>query len=85
MNYLITYDLNKPGQNYNELYAAIEKYPNCHPLKSVWFVKSNANATTIYDDLKQHIDKNDTLFVCEITTNRNGWLLQSAHTFLKND
>ncbi|GAB1444369.1 hypothetical protein MASR2M39_32270 [Ignavibacteriales bacterium] len=84
MNYLITYDLNKPGQNYNELYAAIRSYRNYHPLESVWFIKSNATATAIFNALHPHIDKNDTLFVCEITSNRSGWIPKDAWTFLDN-
>ena len=65
-SYLITYDLIKPGQNYNELYEAIKKLCSgsaWHCLDSVWIVKTNLTAAQICDILKLHIDSNDKLLV----------------------
>ena len=83
-NYLVTYDLKKPGQNYQRLYDAIWKYRNIHPLESVWFIKSNDPATAISMNLQGFIDKDgsDLLFVCQIPTNFGWWLHQPAWDFL---
>lgn len=65
--YLITYDLNRTGQNYPGLFTAIKGLgSNIHPLKSVWFVRSTKTAGQIRDVLKKHIDSNDQIFVGEI-------------------
>jgi hypothetical protein len=67
---LITYDLNSPGQEYNELYSAIKELGDwIHPLQNLWFVDSNLSCTSIRDDLENHVDKDDKLFVSGI----NGW------------
>ena len=86
--FLITYDLNKPGQNY----AAVEKtlLAICtavyRPQKSVWFVSAPLRAESIVDITRKHaLDANDTLIVIEIPDNAdwatygidsasNGWL-----------
>jgi len=67
--YLITYDLNKPGQNYSDLYDAIKKQGSSwiHPLESVWFVKSEKNAAQIRDALKGVVDPSDKVFVSVVT------------------
>lgn len=65
-DYLVTYDLRKPGRNYQPLYDAIKSVPNCHGLESVWFIQHDGNAEVILDWLKQHIDSNDILFVTAV-------------------
>jgi len=61
---LITYDLNRPGQNYNDLFEAIKAIGTWwHCLDSTWIVKSNLTAVQIRDSLSTKIDKNDSLLV----------------------
>lgn len=65
--YLITYDLNKPGQNYSDLYEAIKALGNYrHPLDSTWFVSTSKSASDIRDALKGEIDSSDKLFVTKV-------------------
>jgi CRISPR-associated endonuclease Cas2 len=65
--YLVTYDLNKADKDYEDLIDAIKAYGSyCKLQRSVWFIDSNDSASQIRDDLKQHIDKNDDLFVGEM-------------------
>lgn len=62
--YLITYDLNRPGQNYNDLFEAIKAIGTWwHCLDSTWVVKSNLTAVQIRDSLSNKIDRNDSLLV----------------------
>lgn len=83
-NYCITYDLNKSDKNYDGLYTAIKVFNNVHVMDSVWFVKTNLNASQIYDKLKPEIDNNDNLFICEITYDNFGWLPKSVWDWLKS-
>jgi hypothetical protein len=63
---VITYDLNTPGQKYNELYKAIKGLgDSAHPLDSVWFVRTSLSTSQIYNRLKTYIDQNDWLLVFE--------------------
>lgn len=68
--YLITYDLDKPGQNYERLWNAIKKaFPTWfHALESVWIVESALKAEQIRDHLRAFIDSNDKLLVARMTT-----------------
>lgn len=62
--YLITYDLMKPGQDYDDLHEAIKKLGTWwHCLDSTWIVKHAGPAMTIRDALRQHTDANDKLLV----------------------
>jgi len=66
--YLIGYDLDKPGQDYSNLIAAIKKFGTWwHQLDSTWIVKSDLNSEEIRDYLVPHIDKNDKLLVVKLS------------------
>lgn len=68
--YIVTYDINAPGQDYGPLIDAIKKYTNCKCLKSAFFIDSNEGAAPIRDKLMKLIDKNDSLYVIEL---KNRW------------
>ena len=66
--YIITYDLNSPGQDYDALYDAIQQIGSwCHPQDSVWIVKTAKNITDTRDAIAVHLDANDSLFVAALT------------------
>ena len=71
--YQISYDLQSPGQDYEELLEAIKPYPGwAHILESSWFVStSNHTAAEIRDGLMKHIDSNDKLLV--VKADPSGW------------
>ena len=62
--YIISYDLRTPGQNYEALYNAIKAYGNWAKInESLWAVVTQQTAAQIRDNLNQHIDSNDRIFV----------------------
>ena len=62
--YIISYDLKKPGQNYDQLYEAIKSYGTWARInESVWAVVTTNSAVYIRDHLTGFIDTNDRLFV----------------------
>lgn len=72
MTYLISYDLNKPGKNYENLYEAIKGASNgvwCKPLRSVYIINSNLSVKSIYDRLATCLDTTDRVLVIEVTRN----------------
>lgn len=67
--YAVSYDLRKPGRNYDDLHTAIRRYGYTHCLESSWFIETTQNAGTIRDTLKQHLDSNDQLVVTRLSGN----------------
>lgn len=67
--YLISYDLRKPGQYYNNLWSALARISAKRTLESVWIARSTANAEALRNYLQQYIDSNDRLVV----TQMGGW------------
>jgi hypothetical protein len=87
MVYLITYDLNKEGKDYNELYDKIKSLGSWfHPLESVWLLRPSFinDVNTIAEQLRTTMDINDHVFVVEITDQpRQGWLPKTAWEWLR--
>jgi hypothetical protein len=72
--FMVGYDLNSPGQNYDKLIEALKGYPNWwHHLDSTWFIKSSDSAVTIRDALVKHIDTGDELLVVKVTGAFAAW------------
>lgn len=66
--YLIGYDLNKNGQEYDSLIEEIKRLGKWwHCLDSTWIIKSNATAMAIRDQLSPFIDSNDELLVAALS------------------
>ncbi len=71
--YLIGYDLDKPGQDYEDLYKAIKDIGTWwHCLDSTWLIKSNLSAVSIRDRLMKIMDNNDKLLVARLS-NEVAW------------
>lgn len=67
MVYCISYDLKKPGRDYNALYEAIKSYGIWwHQTDSVWFIVSKETSVDIRTKLIKHIDSNDKLFIIRL-------------------
>ena len=87
--YLIGYDLNKSGQDYETLIAAIKNYGTWwHCLDSTWIVKTERDAGQIRDYLRPFIDGNDELLVVHLSGTAawagfskecSDWLLQNLN------
>ena len=86
--YLITYDLLKPGQNYEGLHEAIKSLANgwWHCVESDWLINSNLSASNILNRLLPHIDATDKMAVIlqgddwatfNIPQNGNQWMQQN--------
>ncbi len=85
MVFLITYDLNKPGQNYNKLYDEIKKADTWwHYLDSTWIIETQISADSWQKRLQKHvIDDNDYLLVIQVCNNYQGWLPEKAWKWLE--
>lgn len=87
MVYIISYDLNKQGQNYDELYKRIKDISDehfCHMMDSAWIIKCNKSTHEIYEYLSTAIDTNDYLFIAELKNNCQG-SLREEHWYYISD
>lgn len=85
MTYLISYDLNSPGKNYDDLYEAIKNASTgvwCKPLSSVYIIKSDYSTGTIYNRLKSCIDENDCILIIEVTKKSHWYLNTKVSEYL---
>ena len=65
--YLISYDLDKPGQDYPRLIKELERLGAVRILYSEWIFQSTSSAVQIRDWLTSFIDGNDMLLVVALT------------------
>lgn len=85
---LIGYDLNKSGQNYEDLIDAIKDMGAWwHYLDSTWLVKTEETHVTARNKLKHHLDSNDELLVINVTGDAAAWtgFSDSAGKWLKDN
>jgi hypothetical protein len=65
--YWVSYDLDKPGQDYTDLLNAIRTIGGVRILFSDWLIKGSFTAVQLRDHLTQFLDGNDRIFVAELT------------------
>ena len=73
-NLIISYDLRKPGRNYESVYEAIKSLGNStRVVESTWYVNSLRSAEQAFDIVFAQCDENDVLFVVDATNNAAVW------------
>lgn len=66
---IIAYDRNQ-GDDYGPLITRLRELGAKRIQFSLWELDRNTAASTIYSDLRPHLDTGDKLFVAEVTNNR---------------
>ncbi len=68
MSFIITYDLNKTGQNYKNLEDAIKSYGTWAKITTTTYtIVTNSSAVDVRNYLQKYIDSNDELFVAKLS------------------
>ena len=81
--YCVSYDLNKAGQNYANLYEELKNSQSWwHYLDSTWLISTPETAEQLFQRMKPHIDNNDSMLVIGVTSARSGWLTNDAWEWL---
>ncbi|RIT29590.1 SinR family protein [Mycobacteroides abscessus] len=71
---LLSYDLNKPGQDYAGLVEKLKSYGTYwHHLDSLWIIKTSDSAVGVRDIITPYLDANDELLVVDITGDSSAW------------
>ena len=86
--YMITYDLNSKGQNYEDVIQSIkDAYTGawCSYWKSSYLIKSNLTVQQVSDKITPHLDSNDRLIVIETKANYQGWLSEKQWKYIREN
>ncbi|WP_350303041.1 hypothetical protein [Pediococcus acidilactici] len=86
--YIVSYDLDNPGQKYNELKKIIDAHSIdwCRYLDSTFLIRTNDSANDILQALKAVIDSNDRVFIANISnTDYSGWLIDKQRDYIRNN
>ena len=63
----VNYDLNKAGQNYDELITYLKSHDGwAKPLRSSFFVKTSLSVSQLRDGILRHIDSTDDVVVVQV-------------------
>lgn len=85
MIYMITYDLNFTGQNYEDVIKAIKDCSTgkwCSYWKSSYLIQSLKTADQIQNAIKPYLDTNDRVLVIKVVNNYQGWLSQDQWDYI---
>ena len=86
--YLITYDLNKTGQDYEDVINAIKSASDgawCTYWKSAFLIRSDyQSANEVSDLIIPYIDSNDRLIVIEVIRNFQGCLTKEQWKYISD-
>lgn len=82
--YVVSYDLNKSGQEYEGLYEELKNSAAWwHYLDSTWLIYTSESADQLYSRIGKHIDENDYALVIEVKRNYQGWLPDKAWEWIR--
>ena len=83
--YSLTYDLHKPGQNYEALKKELKASTNWwHYLQSTWLIYTSETANQLWNRIAPIIDKNDSVLIIEVRNNKQGWLPEEAWKWINS-
>ncbi len=86
-SYLITYDLNKDGQNYDDIIKTIKDDIAgywCTYWKSSFLITSSYTPQQMLNKLKPYLDSNDRMLIVEVVNNKSGWLTQKQWDWINS-
>ncbi|BCK62648.1 hypothetical protein KAM338_42920 [Aeromonas caviae] len=81
---LVTYDLNKPGKDYNDLLKTIKSYAWARLSESSYAIKTDQSPQQVFDKLKPFLDQNDNLYVINLKKPYAGFGPKDVNEWLDN-
>src|SRR5579863_1682378 len=87
---IITYDLKTP-RDYHDFYETLKAQADpgkwWHFMASTWIISTRKTPQQVVEALRQdkYLDPADTIFVCELFPNYQGWLPKPAWDWLRDE
>lgn len=79
---LVTYDLNKAGQNYSGFYKVLDQYNHTKLSESSYAIQTQESPITVYNKLTSFMDKNDHVYVVTLSQPYYGYGPQPVNNWL---
>ena len=79
---LVTYDLNKSGQNYTSFLGVIKKYTWARLSESSYAIQTYETPQAVYNNLSPYIDKNDNVYIIALSQSHYGQGPQEVNNWL---
>lgn len=85
---MITYDLNSPGQRYDDVIKTIKEDLStgawCSYWKSSYLLRSNLTPDQMLEKLKPFLDQGDKFLIIEVVNNKQGWLTDKQWKYIND-
>jgi hypothetical protein len=84
---MVSYDLNAPGQKYDNLIEEIKSSLTqawAKPLESLFLIQTTESVGAAYERFKAKLDANDEILVMKICRPHQGWLDKQIHDWINN-
>lgn len=82
--YMISYDLNSPGQNYAKVRESIESLGDwCHFLESTYLVNTTHSGDIVQKVASEHLDGNDRIMISLVVPPIRGRLSQEEWDWIR--
>ncbi len=65
--FLVTYDLNKPVQQYEKFYGVLKRFAWAKLSESCYAISTNETPATLLQMFRQYLDANDTIYIIALT------------------
>ncbi len=82
---LVTYDLNKPGKDYDDLLKTIKSHSWARLSESSYAIQTNQGPQQVINKLKPFIDQNDNLYVINLKKPYAGFGPKDVNDWLDNN
>jgi len=82
---LVTYDLNKPGQDYSDFINAFKQYAWAKLSESSYAIETAKSPSTIYNELSPHMDKNDHVYIISLSNPYWGYGPEKVNEWLEKN
>ncbi|MGX7105594.1 hypothetical protein [Globicatella sanguinis] len=86
--YIITYDLNSPGQKYSDVIKTIKNDISsayCKYWESAFLFTSYLTPGEMIDKLKPYLDNGDKVIILEVVNNKQGWLTKEQWNWINEN
>lgn len=83
--YMISYDLNTPGQKYEQIKDVIKGFNGAYIRlqNSFWLVRNDLTPDEMSERIRSVIDGNDELLICEVVNNYQGQTSKDNWKFIR--
>ena len=71
--FLVSYDLNKPGQRYEEFYRILNSFDWARLSESCYAIYTNETPETLLRVFRRNMDANDTIYIAALTVPYTGF------------